>query len=96
MVEDEVRIMSDNQDNDNVHLYVPNLKNYDGLGGRRKSEMMVTSSGSDSRLERKIFEDIEVPNPTENADAVTKRVMLIEKFQNIELRTVTCLSQKKW
>ena len=71
VVEDEVRIMSDNQDNDNVHLYVPNLKNYDGLGGRRKSEMMVTSVDQ-TVTGKKIFEDIEVPNPTENADAVPK------------------------
>ena len=30
--EDEVRILTDNQDFDNVHLFVPNLKNFDGFG----------------------------------------------------------------
>ena len=42
--EDEVRILTNNQDYDNVHLYVPNfLKNFDGYGVRRVSEIMVTS-----------------------------------------------------
>ena len=31
--EDEVRILTDNQDFDNVHLFVPKLKNFDGHGG---------------------------------------------------------------
>ena len=66
--EDELRIMTDNQDFDNVHLYVPNLKNFDGYGGRRSSEIMVTSV--DQIITGKnVFQDIEVP---ENADATSK------------------------
>ena len=51
--EDEVRIMTDNQDFDNVHLFVPNLKNFDGFGGRKRSEIVVTSV--DQIISRKIF-----------------------------------------
>ena len=39
--EDEVRILTDNQDFNDVHLYVPNLKNFDEYGGRKRSETMV-------------------------------------------------------
>ena len=46
--EDEVRILTDNQDFDNVHLFVPNLKNFDGFGGRKRSEFMVTSVDQNS------------------------------------------------
>ena len=35
-------IKVDDQDFDDVHLYIPNLKNYDGNDSRRKSEMSVT------------------------------------------------------
>ena len=41
--EDEVRILTDNQDFDNVHLYVPYLGNADGFGNRPKSEILVSS-----------------------------------------------------
>ena len=40
---DSVIIKSEDQDNDDVHLYIPNLKNYDGISGRRKSNIMVNS-----------------------------------------------------
>ena len=69
--EDEARIMTDNQDYDNGHLYVPNLKNYDGFGGTRRSEVMVTSV--DQTIPgKKGFQDIKVPTPTENAEAEPK------------------------
>ena len=58
--EDEVRILSVNQDFDNVHLFVPNLKNYDGYGNRRRSELMVTSVNQ-TVTGKKVFRDIEVP-----------------------------------
>ena len=68
-VEDEVIIMTNNQDYDNVHLYVPNLKNFDGFGGRRKS---VDQSVDQTVTGKGVFQDIEVPNPTENDDAVAE------------------------
>ena len=37
-------IKADEQDFDDTHLYIPNLKNYDGVGGRRRSEIIVTST----------------------------------------------------
>ena len=40
---DSVIIKSEDQDYDDVHLYIPNLKNYDGISGRRKSNIMVNS-----------------------------------------------------
>ena len=68
---DEIRIMTEHQSYNNVHLYIPDIKNYDGYGGRKKSEMMITSV--DQMITgKKIFNNIEVANPTENADAVNK------------------------
>ena len=40
---DSVIIKSEDQDYDDVHLYIPNLQNYDGISGRRKSNIMVNS-----------------------------------------------------
>ena len=40
---DSVILQADDQDYDDVHLYIPNLKNYDGIDGRRKSNIMVNS-----------------------------------------------------
>ena len=69
--EDEVRILTDNQDYDNVHLLVPNLKNFDGFGGRKRSEIMVTSV--DQTISgNKFFQNIKAPNPTEDGDVANK------------------------
>ena len=75
--EDEVRILTDNQDFDDVHLFVPNLKNFDGFGGRKRSEIMVTSvdqiiSGNN------FFENIKAPNPTEDGDVANKNYVDFE------------------
>ena len=40
---DSAVIESDDQDFDDVTLYIPNLKNYDGISGRRKSNIDVNS-----------------------------------------------------
>ena len=37
---DSVIIKSEDQDYDDVHLHIPNLQNYDGISGRRKSSIM--------------------------------------------------------
>ena len=46
-IEDEfnysVIIKSDDQDFDDMNLYIPNIKNYDGLNNRRKSNIVVNS-----------------------------------------------------
>ena len=75
--EDEVRILTDNQDFDNVHLFVQNLKNFDGFGGRKRSEIMVTSvdqiiSGN------KFFQNIKAQNPTEDGDVANKNYVDFE------------------
>ena len=41
---DSVIIKSDDQDFDDMNLYIPNIKNYDGVGGRTRSEIIVTST----------------------------------------------------
>ena len=69
--EDEVRILTNNQSYDNIHLYIPDLQNFDGYGGRRVSEMMVTSVDQ-TITGKKVFKNIEVPNPTSNNQAVNK------------------------
>ena len=40
---DSIIIKSEDQDYDDVHLYIPNLQNYDGISGRRKSSIMINS-----------------------------------------------------
>ena len=40
---DSVIIKSEDQDYDDVHLHIPNLRNYDGISGRRKSSIMINS-----------------------------------------------------
>ena len=63
--EDEVRILTDNQDCDDIHLFVPNLKKFDGFGGRKRSEIMVTSV--DQTISgNKFFQNIKASNPTDD------------------------------
>ena len=40
---DEIRILTPHQSYSNIHLEIPDLHNFDGFGGRPKSEVMVTS-----------------------------------------------------
>ena len=40
---DEIRIMTEHQSRSNVHLNIPDIQNFDGYGGRPKSEFMITS-----------------------------------------------------
>ena len=68
---DEIRIMTEYQSYDNIHLYIPNLHNFDGFGGRPKSEMLVTSVDQ-TVTGKKIFENIEVHDPTSNNQAANK------------------------
>ena len=67
----EVHVHTEDQDLNQCRLYVPNLKNNDSYGGRRKSSVVVTSI--DQTIQgKKIFHDIEVPNPTKNTQACNK------------------------
>ena len=75
--EDEVRILTDNQDFDDVHLFVPNLKNFDGFGGKQRSEIMVTSVDQ-TVSGNKFFQNIKAPNPSEDGDVANKNYVDFE------------------
>ena len=68
---DEIKILSEHQSYDNVHLYIPDIHNYDGYGNRPKSEVMVTSVDQ-TVTGKKVFENIEVHDPTSNNQAANK------------------------
>ena len=68
---DEIRILTEHQSYDNVHLHIPDIHNYDGYGGRPKSELMVTSV-EQTVTGKKVFENIEVHDPTSNNQAANK------------------------
>ena len=67
----ELRILTPHQSYENIHLEIPDLHNYDGYGGRRRSEMMVTSVDQ-TVTGKKTFQNIEVLNPTSNNQATNK------------------------
>ena len=67
----EVRIMTEHQSYPNIHLNIPDLQNFDGHGGRPKSELMVTSV-EQTVTGKKVFENIEVHDPTSNNQAANK------------------------
>ena len=68
----EVHFHADNQDDNQIRLYIPNLKNNDSYGGRLKSSLVVTSI--DQTIEgKKVFRNIEVPKATKDTHAVNKK-----------------------
>ena len=67
----EVRIMTEHQSYPNIHLNIPDLHNFDGHGGRPKSELMVTSV-EQTVTGKKVFENIQVHDPTSNNQAANK------------------------
>ena len=79
---DEIRIITEYQSYENVHLYIPNLKNYDGYGNRRRSELMVTSVDQ-TVTGKKTFQNIEVPTPTGNNNPTTKKY--VDDLSNTKL-----------
>ena len=68
---DEIRIMTEHQSRSNVHLNIPDIQNFDGYGGRPKSEFMITSVDQNV-TGKKVFENIEVHDPTSNNQATNK------------------------
>ena len=86
---DEIIIMIEYQEYNNVHLYIPDLKNYDGYGGRRKSEMMVASVDQ-TITGKKVLRVIKVANPTGNDDAVNKSYVdsEIAKIPSVDTSTL--------
>ena len=67
----EVRLETPHQSYGNIHLNIPDLHNFDGYGGRLKSEVMVTSV-EQTVTGKKVFENIEVHDPTSNNQATNK------------------------
>ena len=67
----EVRLETPHQSYGNIHLNIPDLHNFDGYGGRLKSEVMVTSV-EQTVTGKKVFENIEVHDPTSNNQAANK------------------------
>ena len=67
----EVQIMTEHQSYPNIHLNIPDLHNFDGHGGRPKSELMVTSV-EQTVTGKKVFENIEAHDPTSNNQAANK------------------------
>ena len=66
------RLLTEQQSYDNIHLYVPDLQNFDGYGGRRRSEVVVTST--DQNISgRKSFSDINVLKPNIASQAANKK-----------------------
>ena len=73
----EVILHTENQDDNQIRLYIPNLKNYDSFGGRLKSSLVITSL--DQIIEgRKVFHNIEVPNPAIDSQACNRAFVLNE------------------
>ena len=67
----ETILHNEDQDDNQIRLYIPNLKNNDSFGGRLKSSVVVTSINQ-TIPGKKIFHDIEVPNPTIDGHASNK------------------------
>ena len=67
-----VRLMTEHQSYDNIHLHIPDLQNFDGNGGRKKSEIMVTST-EQHITGRKTFFDLNVVKPNNNDQAANKK-----------------------
>ena len=67
----EVHFYNEDQDDNHIRLYIPNLKNNDSYNNRLKSSVVITSI--DQTIEgKKVFHDIEVPNPTIDGHASNK------------------------
>ena len=68
----EVNFFTENQDTNQIRLFTPNLKNNGGFNNRKKSSIVVTSI--DQTIEgKKIFSDIEVPQPVRDNQARNKK-----------------------
>ena len=67
-----VRLLVEQQSYDNIHLQIPDLQNFDGYGGRARSEVVVTST--DQNISgRKTFSDCVVSKPNIASQAANKK-----------------------
>ena len=70
-ISNELRILTPHQSYNNIHLIIPDLKNFNGHGNRPSSEIMVTSVDQ-TVTGKKTCQNIEVPNPTKNNQPINK------------------------
>ena len=84
----DVRLLTEHQSYENIHLHIPDLQNFDGYGGRAKSEIMVTST-EQHITGRKTFFDINVLKPDNNDQAANKKYVddEIKKIPSPDLST---------
>ena len=84
----DVRLLTEHQSYENIHLNIPDLKNSDGPGGRAKSEIVVTST-EQHITGRKTFFDISVLKPDNNDQAANKKYVddEIKKIPSPDLST---------
>ena len=68
----EVHFYTEDQGDNQIRLYIPNLKNNDSYGGRLKSSILVSST--EQTIEgKKVFENIEVPVAVRDTQATNKK-----------------------
>ena len=67
-----VRLLVEQQSYDNIHLQIPDLQNFDGYGGRARSEVMVTSTDQNI-TGQKTFSKCIVSKPTTSTQAANKK-----------------------
>ena len=73
----EVNFHTEDQDDNQIRLYIPNLKNNDSYGGRLKSSVVITSINQTIEG-KKVFHNIEVPTPKIDAHACNKHYVDLE------------------
>ena len=56
-----------------MHLYIPNLLDFDGQNNRPKPDIRITSLDQ-TVTGKKIFRNIEVPEPTSNNQTSDKNI----------------------
>ena len=90
------RLLTEQQSYDNIHLYVPDLQNFDGYGGRAKSEVVVTSTVQNISG-RKTFTDINVPKPSSSGRAANKQYVddeIMKSLSKIPTQDLTAYLKK--
>ena len=69
----EVHFFNENQDDNQIRLYIPNLKNNDSCGGRLKSSIVVTSIDQTIEGTKLFTGNIEVPTAVTEGQATNKK-----------------------
>ena len=91
-----VRLLVEQQSYDNIHLQIPDLQNFDGYGGRARSEVVVTST-TQNITGQKTFSNCVVSEPTTSTQAANKKYVddEIKKIPTPNLPSVLSAYVKK-